>query len=744
MENYYSFHYILDEQTNTKGFVSVQLKGDSDSGSPFLRTGWYGSIGNDVLDKATIKGFKIEISMDSLGEIGSLVSGSFDLSGLQAFETNTPSETDTSMCIVEPDVLFQRNGVTKFVIREFLSFEECCKECDADPSCTFAFTDGIHCYKTDYVHHEDVVYRVDVDIPLTTFVKESNEDFCEACECRQSDATIDCRGRDLVVAPKTFTPAPGSISWEAKVLDLRENPRLVVLHTGALENLASLQVLHLPSNVKYLSPVTMAQLSSLREFDFEDPGKELGNFIMSPSQPFLDVCCSLGEKMTFESVELSPTTLTFCKFEPDIPGVDAIYEDYVQYIGGYVVDSLTPSSSFMSEAALSVEMCAEYCNIVSDCRYFTYDTRITNAEPRCELLATKGTLSKQVCCAPGHYADSDRTEPGWTSGYVPRTRNEVFGARVVLETAKPLVMQKSNGYVVKYKLKLGAMPRRGAVWIRPAVFSQGDPEMELVISPSYIVLYDNTTKTTVEIFVANPNEISKGGAIVIENIVESCDGAFSSTLANLTVYADVKLLTNDSTTTNLLIAGGVFLFIILSITAFFVYYVQRKKRQADAVWHVEPEELKFQEPPEVLGRGSFGVVLSAEYRGTKVAVKRMIPPRRGKCKETKSQGILATLDRLFGSAAATVDVSEHTDVETGPGTSSKHVLSIYNADPVYTKNQRSSVARAKHWRKAFRASRDEDYLTLRANFVEEMRHLSKLRHPCIATVMGKRSTNMIG
>ncbi len=34
----------------------------------------------------------------------------------------------------------------------------------------------------------------------------------------------------------------------------------------------------------------------------------------------------------------------------------------------------------------------------------------------------------------------------------------------------------------------------------------------------------------------------------------------------------------------------------------------------------------------VLGRGSFGMVLLAEYRGTKVAVKHVLPPKRKEAK----------------------------------------------------------------------------------------------------------------
>ena len=56
-------------------------------------------------------------------------------------------------------------------------------------------------------------------------------------------------------------------------------------------------------------------------------------------------------------------------------------------------------------------------------------------------------------------------------------------------------------------------------------------------------------------------------------------------------------------------------------------YVERKRKQADSVWEVKSGELIYDDPPQVAGRGTFGLVLVAEYRGTTVAVKRVIPPR---------------------------------------------------------------------------------------------------------------------
>lgn len=54
-------------------------------------------------------------------------------------------------------------------------------------------------------------------------------------------------------------------------------------------------------------------------------------------------------------------------------------------------------------------------------------------------------------------------------------------------------------------------------------------------------------------------------------------------------------------------------------------YIRYKRRKSDEVWHVNHDELDFSHPVEVIGQGAFGVVLLADYRGTKVAIKRVLP-----------------------------------------------------------------------------------------------------------------------
>lgn len=82
-------------------------------------------------------------------------------------------------------------------------------------------------------------------------------------------------------------------------------------------------------------------------------------------------------------------------------------------------------------------------------------------------------------------------------------------------------------------------------------------------------------------------------------------------------------------------------------------YLRYRRAKNDEIWHVNTEELHFSQPVEVIGQGSFGVVLLAEYRGTKVAIKRVLPTKEDKRSRTGSKsGVRST---------ASVDVNGSTD-----------------------------------------------------------------------------------
>ena len=93
-----------------------------------------------------------------------------------------------------------------------------------------------------------------------------------------------------------------------------------------------------------------------------------------------------------------------------------------------------------------------------------------------------------------------------------------------------------------------------------------------------------------------------------------------------TVCVKYDLQETSSSTTVLVAVLVPILFVIFAVTFVWIY-MDRKRRQSDSVWIIDKSDLKFHDPPEIVGRGTFGLVVKAEYRGTTVAVKRVIPPK---------------------------------------------------------------------------------------------------------------------
>jgi serine/threonine protein kinase len=64
------------------------------------------------------------------------------------------------------------------------------------------------------------------------------------------------------------------------------------------------------------------------------------------------------------------------------------------------------------------------------------------------------------------------------------------------------------------------------------------------------------------------------------------------------------------------------------------------RRRAEALWRIPNSAVTFTDPPEVLGRGTFGLVVKGTYRGTTVALKRSLPmePRGSRSGSLTSRG----------------------------------------------------------------------------------------------------------
>eukprot|EP00045_Choanoeca_perplexa_P014917 m.178541 g.178541 ORF g.178541 m.178541 type:complete len:1090 (+) comp16840_c0_seq1:161-3430(+) len=127
------------------------------------------------------------------------------------------------------------------------------------------------------------------------------------------------------------------------------------------------------------------------------------------------------------------------------------------------------------------------------------------------------------------------------------------------------------------------------------------------------------------------------------------------------------------------VAGGVAGGVILLLAAF-AFAWRKQQQKNDKMWRIKRADIEFDDSRPELGRGAFGVVLLASYRGTLVAVKRNVEEAR--------KGLAP---RRFGS-------------RTQMGTSTSRRSTTKGC-------QRTSLA-------------------------NEMRILSKIRHPCVVTIMG--------
>lgn len=96
------------------------------------------------------------------------------------------------------------------------------------------------------------------------------------------------------------------------------------------------------------------------------------------------------------------------------------------------------------------------------------------------------------------------------------------------------------------------------------------------------------------------------------------------------------------------------------------YYARWQIRQADALWHIKPHQLKFDDPAVSLGAGSFGVVIKAEYRGSAVALKSLRPPdRRTLVAAAEGQSGSRSLRSFFGRSPYRSAVTLHKATRLG-------------------------------------------------------------------------------
>lgn len=774
IEIYHSF-YELDAGESS---IAIDLVWDDHKG-----------FGNHRLDSDHLQGIKFEWAVRSsarknhdrdklsLGNLRAI--SEEDYQQYLIARDGVPQELNTSkICSVQPELLLLPDAKFEH-LHNVTNLEDCCIICQEAPNCQYAMQEKDVCYYTDALRPQNIALsNSNTETHTQVFVNNRQRgDFCDVCNCEDgsdSERVVDCRGSDLTILPNQW-----SVDWAPRVLDLTQNPQLTTVLESELP-LEYLEEVRLPANLTYLDPAVAHALPHHCEMVYEGNSdsstpNHLQNAVVDPSEEaFSNVCCGIGESTANDE-------LTFCNLESDYPGVDSTYEPYVKYQANNLLYEITPSSSFMFEASYSAEKCAAYCELDSNCGYFTYDNRYNVVEPTCSLMADIHPHMTHEMAE--QYSDQNKTQPGYVSGQVARTRCEKENAQVVLETtaSKHLVVSDLNGFEAEYTVRLGANPSRGAVWVTPrleptllvenegndhshheptvsAVENKGtdhhrhlleeeiptsrvhrmDKPMQhhttadavaadgirVTFTPSRIVLYDNETVATVHFTISLDEDLalSPDDTLIITNDVEACDHAFATsgscvTAEDLSVFVHV-VAEGDNVNAAAIwvpivaVAAAIFLGVCV-----FLYFSRKSEKTSDAFWKVDINQLRFGEPlPEVLGRGTFGLVVLAEYKGTPVAVKKVF-------KSEKYYGGSAMFSTFFQPSEKTVSPFESSialDLENG-------LMALSNSNLDNSSNTTTGNNREKKKHKEEASMKD---------FIREMRQLSKLRHPCVVQLMG--------
>ncbi|CAJ1959518.1 unnamed protein product [Cylindrotheca closterium] len=163
-------------------------------------------------------------------------------------------------------------------------------------------------------------------------------------------------------------------------------------------------------------------------------------------------------------------------------------------------------------------------------------------------------------------------------------------------------------------------------------------------------------------------------------------------------------------------------------------YLRFKKRQMDSFWLIDTVDLTFDDPPTCVGEGKFGLILLADYRGTQVAVKRVLPPRRAKRNRRRRKKQYPYKDTAITDSVASNGSydAKYFDVENPGLQQHRRGESMVAKDGVFLwwgKNNNNTTSSVKR-------DAEIEYEKVKKEFIHEIRYLAKMRHPNICTVMG--------
>lgn len=276
-ENYFSFHYILDDKDATNWTqLMVPLKGSEDPSDPFWLPGWYGELGNRQLDASNMSEVALQFSIDSQDSIGSSSEGEIWIGDLGFYNCRQDDLNDTVVeepeaeCLWVPDLTITVPKEREGAAIKFANVDDPQKCCDI----VSANTDEFRFIQKDSSGSCYSISELKAEWIQTVF-DEKESDFSGwtlsrqtvacgqkgVCSCSKEKAMIDCSQRNLTVVP-IVTKADQA--W-ASLLNLSHNSIAIVTNELLGGNWANLTTLDLTSNAAFifLSPRVNEALPNL-------------------------------------------------------------------------------------------------------------------------------------------------------------------------------------------------------------------------------------------------------------------------------------------------------------------------------------------------------------------------------------------------------------------------------------------------------------------------------------------------
>jgi hypothetical protein len=207
--------------------------------------------------------------------------------------------------------------------------------------------------------------------------------------------------------------------------------------------------------------------------------------------------------------------------------VDSVMEPWFNYQGPSL-KAIFPHS-FHGEAATSASECARECTSIPQCTFFTWDGRWKNSQPRCLIKSNNFGRVNVEKWADNFAGNISLGNPGYVSGYPPRTRAAVYNATVKLSQPEVITEEEST-FVLSYEVALGARPHRGSVWLTPEP-STGSPDFTASFSPGIVVFDPSNWQTprpvTITFLRTDAGTRPIDEAMTILHRLEACDKSFS-------------------------------------------------------------------------------------------------------------------------------------------------------------------------------------------------------------------------